>query len=234
MSHWRGAAHAVAYFGVSALAIALPGARGRMVSPESERSAVAHEARLFPRSAMARCASGLAALQAGMPRPVAELAAAPDLAPTFEGPAHARGARRQEGRKGEEIEHAFAAVRSEPADSELRYALAGRLALEKRLDEAESQYREVTRLRPSFAGGYQGSALSRSGGGTWRPRCLSSKGPRRSTRTIETHGATSRARSPLSGRRGRRRTRSRTTAPVTPRTGWPLAWSVRSGRTGRR
>jgi Flp pilus assembly protein TadD len=54
------------------------------------------------------------------------------------------------------IEHGRAAVAAEPKDGQLRYLFATSLARQKRLDEAEEQYREVIRLRPAFAGGYQG------------------------------------------------------------------------------
>lgn len=55
-----------------------------------------------------------------------------------------------------EIEHARAAVAAEPKDGDLRYLFATALGRQKRLDDAEVQYREVVRLRPKFAGGYQG------------------------------------------------------------------------------
>jgi Flp pilus assembly protein TadD len=47
-------------------------------------------------------------------------------------------------------------VIAQPRDGELRCSFATALATEKRLDEAEAEYREVIRLRPRFAGGYQG------------------------------------------------------------------------------
>lgn len=159
IAQWRGALHALAYFGVPALAIALLGARGRTTtSPAEERTAIAHEAELFPRSAMARTANGDAALATGdLATARAELTAAQDLAPSFAGPARAlAGLAEREGRRPEQIEQLVRAVRAEPGDTELRYALASLLALEKRLDEAEREYREVVRLRPRFAGGHQG------------------------------------------------------------------------------
>lgn len=62
----------------------------------------------------------------------------------------------REGNPVAEIEHARLAVRAEPKDGELRYLYATALGRQKRLDEAESEFRAVIRLRPSFAGGYQG------------------------------------------------------------------------------
>src|SRR6185295_16713431 len=59
-----------------------------------------------------------------------------------------------------------AAVAAEPRDGELRYLLASALARQKRLDEAETQYREVVRLRPEFAGGYEGLGVIAK----WRAR----------------------------------------------------------------
>jgi tetratricopeptide (TPR) repeat protein len=161
-SHWRGALHALAYFGIPALAIALLGARGRTVPPQRERTAIAHEAELFPRSAMARYARGGAAFESGdFLTARAELAAAvglaPSLAPSFAGPAKLLAELdRREGRIDQEIEHAYSAVRADPKDAETRYFLASRLAAERRLGKAEAEYREVIRLRPKFAGGHEG------------------------------------------------------------------------------
>jgi tetratricopeptide (TPR) repeat protein len=75
----------------------------------------------------------------------------------LEGPA--RSLADLDGREGNheaEIEHARLAVNAEPRDGELRYLFATALARQKRLDEAEAEYRAVIRLRPKFAGGYQG------------------------------------------------------------------------------
>jgi tetratricopeptide (TPR) repeat protein len=156
-AQWRGALHALAYFGVPILAVALLGARGRRASP-AEDAAVAHEARLFPRSAMAHYAFGTTALRRGdVATARAELQAAASLAPSFEGPARALAELdSREGNREAEIEHARLAVSAEPRDGELRYLFATALAREKRLDEAEAEYREVIRLRPKFAGGYEG------------------------------------------------------------------------------
>jgi Flp pilus assembly protein TadD len=155
---WRGVVHALAYFGIPALAIVVLGARGRMVSPVRERRAVAREAELFPRSAMARYARAQSALTDGdTATGRIEAEAAFRLAPSFSGPARLLAELdRREGKAREEIDHAFAAVRTEPKDAELRYLLGSRLMRDKRLEEAESQYREVLRLRPGFAGGYEG------------------------------------------------------------------------------
>jgi tetratricopeptide (TPR) repeat protein len=157
-SQWRGALHAMAYFGVPALAIALLGARGRSVTPERERAAVAREAELFPESAMARFARAQTALhQHDTATGRAELEAALRLAPSFAGPARALlELDDREGNHEGVIEDARAAVKAEPKDAKLRYLFATSLARQKRLDEAEEQYREVIRLRPAFAGGYQG------------------------------------------------------------------------------
>jgi predicted Zn-dependent protease len=157
-AHWRGALHALAYFGVPILAVALLGARGRRASPQHEETAVAHEARLFPRSAMARYALGVTALKRGDAATArTELQAGASLAPSFEGPAKALAELdSREGNRGAEIEHAGLAVSAEPRDGGLRYLFATALARQKRLHEAEAEYREVIRLRPKFAGGYQG------------------------------------------------------------------------------
>jgi Tfp pilus assembly protein PilF len=157
-AHWRGALHALAYFGVPVVAIALIGARGRAASASAERAAILHEARLFPESAMARYASGAAALAAGDTGTArAELAAALSLAPSFAGPAKLLAdLDLREGNREAELEHALAAVRVDPKNAELRYRLATRLSAEKRLDEAAIEFREVARLRPDFAGAWQG------------------------------------------------------------------------------
>ena len=170
VSQWRGALHAIAYFGVPAVAIAVLGARGRSVPVERERAAIVHEAELFPRSAMARFAYGVSALQQGdsaIGR--SELETSLRLAPSFAGPGRAlanldlRG-----GNPVSATEHFRAAVVAEPKDGELRYLLAAALARQKRVDEAEEQYREVIRLRPGFAGGYQGLGVIEK----WRGRIL--------------------------------------------------------------
>jgi len=107
---------------------------------------------------MARYASGAAALAAGDPRTArSELAAALSLAPSFAGPAKMLAdLDLREGNREAELEHALAAVRVDPKDAELRYRLATRLSAEKRLDEAANEFREVARLRPDFAGAWQG------------------------------------------------------------------------------
>jgi tetratricopeptide (TPR) repeat protein len=155
---WRGALHAIAYFGVPALLIVLLGASGRKVSPSAEREAIAREAAMFPKSAMARFANGASAAAAGdtsLAR--SELETAVALAPSFAGPARVLAEiDHREGRRAEELSHATLAVRAEPRDAELRYAYGSALARERRLNEAEAEYREVIRLRPAFAGGYQG------------------------------------------------------------------------------
>ncbi len=157
-SQLRGAFHALAYFGVPLLAIAALGARGRTVSAERERRAVAREAELFPRSAMARFARAQTAAREGdMAAGRAELEAAFQLAPSFAGPARLLAELdRREGNHDAEIEHARAAVKAEPKDSQLRYFFATALGRQKRLDEAEAEYLEVIRLRPGFAGAYEG------------------------------------------------------------------------------
>jgi tetratricopeptide (TPR) repeat protein len=158
VAHWRGALHALAYFGVPVAAIALIGARGRTWPAEAERAAIVHEARLFPRSAMARYASGAAALAAGDARTArSELTAALSLAPSFAGPARLLADLDvREGNRAAELDHAIAAVRVDPKDAELRYRLATRLSTDKRLEEAAIEFREVARLRPDFAGAWQG------------------------------------------------------------------------------
>ena len=155
---WRQALHAVAYFGVPVLVIALAGAGRRNVPPEKEIRQIAHESALFPRSAYGRFNYGRAALKAGdLGTARRETAAALALAPTFEGPARVLAdLDAKEGRPEEMLEHARAAVAAEPKDGELRYLFASSLATARRLDEAEAQYRESLRLRPDFAGAYQG------------------------------------------------------------------------------
>jgi Tfp pilus assembly protein PilF len=154
----RDAIHAVAYFGIPILLVVVIGAGRRDVSRPRERAQIAHEAALFPRSAYGHYNFGKAALEAG-DRATArrELSAALALAPTFEGPARMLAdLDDREGNHDAMIEHGRAAVAAEPKDGQLRYIFATSLARQKRLDEAEEQYREVIRLRPEFAGGYQG------------------------------------------------------------------------------
>ena len=150
--------HAAAYFGLPVLLVAVIGAGNRKVPPERELAQIAHESTLFPKSAYTHFHYGAAALKKG-DRGTArrELSRAVELAPTFEGPARALAELDgREGRHDEEIEHARIAVKAEPKDGNLRYLFATALARQKRLDEAEAEYREVTRLRPDFAGGYEG------------------------------------------------------------------------------
>src|SRR6185369_16165404 len=61
----KGAAHAIAYFGLPLAFVAVLGARSRNVPPGSEIASLAHEALLFPRSAIGNVAYGQAALRAG-------------------------------------------------------------------------------------------------------------------------------------------------------------------------
>jgi tetratricopeptide (TPR) repeat protein len=157
-SQWRGALHALAYFGIPALAIALLGARGRAVPAERADDSVVREADLFPRSAMARYARAQVALQRG-DRVTArrDLETAIRLSPSFAGPAKALAALdADEGKSAEAMEHVAAASAADPKDVEVRYHLATRLAHARRLPEAEKEYREVVRLRPEFAGAWQG------------------------------------------------------------------------------
>lgn len=154
----RQAIHAVAYFGLPILLVGLVGAGNRNVSREREVRQIAHEAELFPRSAYGHFNFAKTAL-AGGDRATArrEFSRAVELAPTFEGPARALAELdSREGNHEAEIEHARTAVAAEPADGELRYLFATALGRQKRLDESAAEYREVIRLRPNFAGGYQG------------------------------------------------------------------------------
>lgn len=157
-SQWRGALHALAYFGIPALAIALLGARGRAVPAERERDSIVREADLFPRSAMARHARAQVAFERKDPVTArAELETAIRLSPSFAGPAKALAALDiREGRDREAMGHAGAAAAADPKDVQLRYQLATQLARASRLPEAEKEYREVIRLRPDFAGAWQG------------------------------------------------------------------------------
>jgi Flp pilus assembly protein TadD len=150
----RGAAHAIAYFGLPLALVAVLGARSRSVSPQKELASRAHESVLFPRSAIGHAAYGQAALQAGDAATAGrELQRATVLAPSLEGPALLlAGLDRAEGRPGEEIEHARAAVAASPKDAAARYALGNALAGVRRLDEAEAEYREALRLHPNYAG----------------------------------------------------------------------------------
>jgi tetratricopeptide (TPR) repeat protein len=154
----RQAVHAIAYFGVPILLVGLAGAGNRNVPRAREMRQMEHETRLFPRSAYGHFNYGKAVLADG-DRAAArrEFSRALELAPTFEGPA--RNLAELDSRESDhdaEIEHARLAVRAEPKDGELRYLFATALGREKRLDQAEAEYREVIRLRPGFAGGYEG------------------------------------------------------------------------------
>jgi tetratricopeptide (TPR) repeat protein len=154
----RQALHAAAYFGLPVLLVAMIGAGNRKVPADREISQIAHEATLFPKSAYTHFHYGTAALKSGDRKTARrEFSRAVELAPTFEGPA--RSLADLDGREGNheaEIEHASIAVKAEPRDGNLRYLFATALARQKRLAEAEAEYREVIRLRPKFAGGYQG------------------------------------------------------------------------------
>ena len=162
-SQWRGAVHALAYFGVPALAIALLGARGRDVPVERERNSIVREAELFPGSAMALYARAQVALQRGDAVSARrDLETASRLSPSFAGPAKTLAELdAREGRKAAALEHATLAAEADPKDVELRYRLASQLAKEGRLEEAERGYREVIRLRPGFAGAWQGLGVIR-------------------------------------------------------------------------
>jgi Flp pilus assembly protein TadD len=150
----KGIAHAVAYFGIPLVLVAVLGARSRRVPSGTELASLAHEAFLFPRSAIGHAAYGQAALRAGdVAAAKRELNKAVNLAPGLEGPALIlAGLDRVIGSSGDEIEHARLAVEASPQDAAARYALGNALASARRLDEAEAAYREALRLKPSFAG----------------------------------------------------------------------------------
>jgi tetratricopeptide (TPR) repeat protein len=150
----RGIAHAVAYFGIPVLLVAMIGARSRTVPPDKELSSLAHETLLFPRSAIGHAAYGQAAINAGQAAVAEkELKTAVDLAPGLEGPALALAALdRSRGESASEIEHARTAVSASPRNAAAHYALANALASARRLDEAETEYREALRLQPGSAG----------------------------------------------------------------------------------
>ena len=154
----RDAVHAVAYFGIPILLVAVVGAGRRNIPPKRELSQIAHEASLFPRSAYGHYNYGKAAGDAQDPRTARrELSTAFALAPTFEGPARLLAELdEREGNHDAEIEHARAAVKAEPRDGQLRYLFATALGRQKRNDEAEAEFEAVIRLRPDFAGGYEG------------------------------------------------------------------------------
>ena len=150
----KGAAHAIAYFGLPLALVAVLGARSRNVSPERELASLAHEAVLFPRSAIGHAAYGQAALRAGDSATAGrELQRAVVLAPSLEGPALLlTGLDRMSGHAEAEIAHARLAVRASPGDAAARYALGNALAGVRRLDEAQAEYREALRLQPNYAG----------------------------------------------------------------------------------
>ena len=150
----KGAAHAIAYFGLPLALVAVLGARSRNVPQEGELASLAHEALLFPRSAIGHATYGQAALRAGDAVTAGrELRKAADLAPSLEGPALLlAGLDRSSGRTEAEIADAHLAVHAAPGDAAARYALGNALAGARRLDEAEAAYREALGLQPKYAG----------------------------------------------------------------------------------
>jgi tetratricopeptide (TPR) repeat protein len=159
---WRGALHAAGYFGVPVLLLVLAGLRSKTVSESAARPSISHEAELFPKSAMARFESGRAAVAANdAPTARRELSASLSLAPSFQGPAALLFALdRAEGNRPAAIDHGRLAVEASPRDAGLRYDFANALASEKRLEEAQAEYREVLRLKPDFAGAEENLAVT--------------------------------------------------------------------------
>jgi tetratricopeptide (TPR) repeat protein len=153
-SNAKGVAHAVAYFGIPIALVTLLGARSRAVPPARELASLAHEALLFPGSAVGHAAYGQAALRSGdVATAERELARAVALAPGLEGPALSLAQiDRTRGRRDAEIEHARQAVTATPKDAAAHYVLGNALASARRLDEAEAEYREALRLHPDYAG----------------------------------------------------------------------------------
>ena len=151
---FRGAAHALAYFGIPLALVAVLGARSRNAPPGGELSSLAREALLFPGSAIGHAAYGKAALEAGDAVTARrELERSVVLAPGLEGPALAlAGLDRAGGRSDAEIEHARQAVRASSGDAAAHYVLGNALAGSRRLDEAEAEYRKALRLHPNYAG----------------------------------------------------------------------------------
>ncbi len=154
---WRGISHACVYFGLPLALAVLLGAKSWTYTPAHEREALAHEAVLFPRSAMAHHAYGTASLQGGeIATARRELETTLRLSPMLEGPAAALAELdHREGNLEAEIEHGRMAVRASPRDAAIHYALANALARQRQFAEAEKHYRETIRLRPNFAGAEQ-------------------------------------------------------------------------------
>src|SRR5204862_6579850 len=81
----KGAAHAIAYFGLPLALAAMLGARSKNVSPEKELASLAHETVLSLRSALGHAAYGQAALRPGDAATAGrELQRAVVLAPSLE------------------------------------------------------------------------------------------------------------------------------------------------------
>ena len=144
--HLRGAAHAIAYFGVPLLLVVIVGQwRDRTVSIETLK----HESELFPRSAQARFLYGIHALEKDNAKVARqELSAALALSPSKQGPAILLSQLDAiEGRKELELIHIRAAVRAAPHSVNGRRTLAAALTKRGQVDESVDVLLELAHLQ---------------------------------------------------------------------------------------
>ncbi len=148
-----GAWHAVRYFGLPILLVAVVGHAGRSGGASRSPDLIAHEAMLFPRSAAGAYELGRTALASGAPEAAAAaLRRARELSPEFDGPAAALADLREgQGDWDAALRWSAVEVRTLPDNIAARFALANRLAKAERHADAEAAYREILRREPEAA-----------------------------------------------------------------------------------
>lgn len=154
---WKGAAHAVAYFGLPMLLVVGLGASRETFNKEERYLCFQNEALLFPESVEVLHNLGMAALEL-RELPVAQdaLERAVAMAPSYEGPADALfQLAEQRGDSERLIRYGRLHLKARPGDSERHYKVAVALAKAKRLPEAEHHYKQVIALRPESAPAYE-------------------------------------------------------------------------------
>jgi tetratricopeptide (TPR) repeat protein len=141
----RGIAHALGYFGVPVVLIALLGASRAPADAQHRLPSLRHAAALFPESAAAQAAYGEAALQAGASAVgEAALLEAARLSPTYQGPARALWElARRGGRNEDALRWGLMALDAQPEDARLRYQVAVQLAEAGRVPEARAELKRL-------------------------------------------------------------------------------------------
>ena len=149
--HLKGILHALSYFGIPLILVAVLGSNAREFSPQQEVRALKHDAEVFASSASVQFAYGKAALSLGQKTEAkAAFQRAVSLASSFHGPALALfNMEQQLGRIKASIRWGKAAAKARPEDPAIRHRLSRALYQTKNYKEAERHIRAALRWRKS-------------------------------------------------------------------------------------